>query len=68
MAETSFLTAAELEHRTGISARWLRAEARAGRLPKIEPRRGQLLFPAEAAIKALEDRALSSVKGTADAH
>ncbi len=66
-AETAFITLHELQQRTGIPARWLTAEARAGRIPSIEPRRGQLLFPAEAAMRALERRAGATMEGGGDA-
>ncbi len=62
----TFVTANELQHRTGLPSRWLRREAVEGRLPCIRTRRA-LLFPVDAALRALEQRALQAMEGGRDA-
>lgn len=60
-AELPFVGPWELGRLTGLSPRWLAAEARAGRLPAIQSRRGQIAFPVDAALRALEQRAVAAM-------
>jgi excisionase family DNA binding protein len=58
----TYITVHALARRLGLPVAWLRAEARAGRLPSLRTGR-RLMFDAVAVEQALAERAQGPVKG-----
>ncbi len=63
MHTNAYVSAIELAHELGLPLAWLKAEAKAGRIPSLQVGR-RLLFNPEAVERVLLDRA---AKGARDA-